>query len=161
MKKDWRKIKIPRVIYTCCGIDYDSLAFDSAEYFKCFAHKSKNKNMVDFFGNEFEVNFCITIWLVCRNNNCTTSFTYFYDFNNNLRLKIKKRGIKYILGLKDDCLEKLEIKLPEIPKFSNSKKYLWRYTDCNLQKKNVSNIYTLDDKKVGETKTQEVIIYKI
>ena len=161
MKKEWRKIKIPRVIYTCCGIKYDSLGFDNSEYFKCFAHKSENKKMSDFFGNEFMVNFCITVWLVCKNNNCVTSFTYFYDFNNDLRLKIKKRGIKYILGLKDKCLEKLAIKLPEIPTFSSSKKYLWRYTDCNLKKENVSNIYTLDDKKVGETNEQIVTTYKI
>ena len=78
-----------------------------------------------------------------------------------MRLKIKKRGIKYILGLKDKCLEKLVIKIPEMPSFSNSKKYLWRYTDCNLKKKNVSNIYTLDDKKVGETNEQKVITYNI
>ncbi len=161
MKKGWQKVNIPRVTYTCCGINYDSLSADSSDFFKCFVHKSEKKKMFDFFGNEFDVNFCITVWLVCKNNNCVTSFTYFYDFNNNLRLKIKKRGIKYILSLKDKCLEKLVIKLPEIPNYSNSKKYLWRYTDCNLRKKNVSNIYTLDDKKVGETNEQKVTVYKI
>ena len=39
-----------------------------------------------------------------------------------------------------------------------SKKYLWRYTDKHPTKANVSNIYTLDDKKVGETPPQNVKI---
>ena len=36
MKKYWEKIKLPRVIHTCCGYTYDSINNNAENYFKCF-----------------------------------------------------------------------------------------------------------------------------
>lgn len=161
MVRDWERVKLPRIIHTCCGYKYDSKDIKTIDYFRCFAHKSPNKEIADEKGNTKTVKFCITIWLVCKNNECINSFTYFYDDANKEITKKRIKGIKYILSLKNKFLANipLRIKTPKI--YENSKKYLWRYTDRHPTKKFVSNIYNLDDKKVGETSPQLVRILQL
>ena len=157
--KAWNKIKLPHIKHKCCGFLYDTHNAISSSYFRCFAHKSLRDKIADINGKLFDVKFCITIWLVCKNNECVTSFTFYYDKSNNIITKMQKSGINYLLSLKNKFLENIPIKI-KLPKVDvTSKKYLWRYTDFNPSKKLVSNIYNLDDKKVGETSPQEVKIY--
>ena len=161
MAQAWFRVKIPRISYVCCGYKYDNKNINTIDYFRCFAHKSRVDKIADNEGNYKRVKFCITVWLVCKNNNCITSFTYYYDYSNHVINKIQTKGLKYILSLKDSFLENipLNLKTPKIE--AKSKKYLWRYTDFNPDKKLVSNIYNLDDKKVGETAPQEIRIYNL
>ena len=158
MAQDWFRVKIPRVTHVCCGYKYDTKNLNSVHYFRCFAHKSPDEKIIDSTGNYQKVKFCITIWLVCKNNECITSFTYYYNYSNHVITKKQTNGLKYILSLKDNFLDNLQLKI-RVPKVEEvSKKYLWRYTDKHPTKANVSNIYTLDDKKVGETPPQNVKI---
>lgn len=161
MAKAWFRVRIPRVAHICCGQIYDTKNIKTLENFRCFAHKSTKNSILSNDGVLKKVKFCITIWLVCKNNNCVTSFTFFYDNTNHLITKKKTKGIKYLLKIKDKFLDNIPLKL-NIPKLeSASKKYLWRYTDRHPTKKFVSNIYDLDDKKVGETPPQPVIISRL
>lgn len=159
MAQVWSRVKIPRIVHECCGYKYDSKNTNTVDYFRCFAHKTLRNSIYDTNGILRKVKFCITIWLVCKNNECITSFTYFYDYSNHEITKIQTSGLKYILSLKDKFLEniplKVKIKRPE----PTGKKYLWRYTDKHPTKNLVSNIYNLDDKKVGETPPQQLMIY--
>ena len=161
MAQAWFGVRIPHIVYTCCGKTYDSKNINTVDFFRCFAHKSLKSCAFNNKGKLTKVKFCITIWLICKNNNCITSFTYYYDNTNHLITKTQTSGLKYILKLKDKFLDNipLRVKVPKIE--SASKKYLWRYTDKHPTKNFVSNIYDLDDKKVGETPPQQVYIYSI
>ena len=97
MTHDWTRVKIPRIIHVCCGYKYDSKNTETANYFRCFAHKSPTKHIQDLKGDSKEVKFCITVWLICKNNECITSFTYYYDKSNRIITKKQVKGIKYIL----------------------------------------------------------------
>ncbi len=157
MAKDWLRVKLPRIKHVCCGYKYDSKDINTVDYFRCFAHKNPQKDIIANKNGEFcVVNFCITIWLACKNNNCITSFTYYYDYSNHVILKKQTSGLNYILSLKDKFLDNisLNIKTPKV--YDTSKKYLWRYTDRHPTKEFVSSIYDLNDKKVGETSPQIV-----
>ena len=154
MEKAWKRIKLPEITHKCCGFTYNSKNLNTVEYFKCFAHKSLKEEMADINGHFYKVKFCITFWLVCKNNECITSFTFYYGKSNKLITKTQNRGIKYLMKLKDKFLENIELKIKVVKVDAKSKKYLWRYTDKHPKKKFVSNIYTLDDIKVGETEPQ-------
>ena len=158
MAQAWFRVRVPRVAHFCCGQWYDTQNIKTLEYFRCFAHKSTKNSIQDRNGVLKKVKFCITVWLVCKNNNCITNFTFFYDNTGHLIAKRQTKGLKYLLKIKEEFLGNipLKIKLPKLE--SASKKYLWRYTDGHPTKKFVSNIYNLDDKKVGETPPQPVII---
>ncbi|MCR4880943.1 MAG: hypothetical protein K6A44_03210 [bacterium] len=158
MAQAWFRVRVPRVAHFCCGQLYDTKNIKTLEYFRCFAHKSIKNSIQDNDGVLKKVKFCITVWLVCKNNNCITSFTFFYDNTNRLITKKQTRGLKYLLKIKDKFLDNIPLKV-KIPKVEiSSKKYLWRYVDAHPTKKFVSNIYNLDNKKVGETLPQPVII---
>ena len=159
MAKVWSKVKIPRIVHECCGYKYDSKNINTVDYFRCFAHKSLKNSVYDINGVLKKVKFCITLWLVCKNNDCITSFTYFYDYSNQEITKTQTSGLKYILSLKDKFLENIPLKLKIIKPQASSKRYLWRYTDKHPTKNLVSNIYNLDDKKIGETPPQPLTIY--
>ena len=161
MAQAWLKVRVPRVVHVCCGRTYDTKDFKTADCFRCFAHNSLKTSMPDRNGVLKKVKFCITVWLVCRNNNCITSFTFFYDVTSQLITKRQTNGLKYILKLNNKFLDNIPIKV-KIPKTeSASKKYLWRYTDKHPTKDFVSNIYNFDNKKVGETPPQKVIVYPL
>ena len=160
MAQVWQKVKVPRIIHTCCGYKYDTKNPLTVDCFRCFAHKSKNNVIKDEYGNSVQVKFCITIWLVCKNNECITNFTYFYDSANHVINKIQTSGLNYLLSLKDKFLGNIQLKITTPKIESKSKKYLWRYTDRHPSKEFVSNIFTLDDKKVGETPPQPVKYYR-
>ncbi len=161
MAKDWYRVKIPRITHVCCGYKYDNKDVNTINYFRCFAHKPPENNIVSHEGQLYTVKFCITVWLVCKNNNCVTAFTYYYDYANHVLFKEQISGLHYIESLKSKFLDNisLNIKTPKIR--VGSKKYLWRYTDRHPKKAFVSNIYDLDDRKVGETLPQEVSSYKL
>lgn len=161
MALDCLQVKIPRVVHICCGYKYDSKDIKSLEYFRCFMHKSSKDKIYDINGNLTKVKYCLTLWLVCKNNECITSFTYFYDCKNRVITHQQTSGLKYILGLKDKFIKNipLRVKIPKEQQKNN--KYLWKYTDRHPTKKFVSNIYTLDDKKVGETPPQQVTILQL
>ncbi len=161
MAQDWLRVKVPGIIHVCCGYRYDSKNAEASNYFRCFAHKSPTKQIVDINGDLKDVKFCITIWLICKNNECITSFTYYYDSANKIITKKQVKGIKYILSLKDKFLANIPLRTKTTKIEAKSKKYLWRYTDGHPSKKFVSNIYNLDDKKVGETPPQLVKIYQL
>jgi len=155
------RVKVPRVVHTCCGYKYDNKNLKSLEYFKCFLHRSPKEKIFNIKGNLIKVKYCLTIWLVCKNNNCITSFTYFYDWQNRVITHKQTSGLEYILRLKDYFIENIPLRVKTVREKAKSNKYLWKYTDYNPTKKFVSNIYTLDDKKVGETEPQKVIISKL
>ena len=161
MAQAWLRVRVPHIVHVCCGRTYDSKNYKTVDCFRCFAHKSTRASMPDANGVLKKVKFCITIWLVCKNNNCITSFTFFYGLTNQLITKRQTNGLKYILKLKDKFLDNipLKVKLPKLE--SASKKYLWRYTDKHPTKEFVSNIYNFDNKKVGETPPQKVSIYSL
>ena len=161
MAQAWLKVRVPRVVHVCCGRTYDTKDFKTADCFRCFAHKSLKTSMPDRNGVLKKVKFCITFWLICRNNNCVTSFTFFYDVTSQLITKRQTSGLKYILKLNNKFLDNipLKVKLPKLE--SASKKYLWRYTDKHPTKEFVSNIYNFDNKKVGETPPQKVSVYSL
>ena len=161
MAQAWLKVRVPHVVHVCCGRRYDTKDYKTAECFRCFAHKSVRASMPDKEGILKRVKFCITVWLICTNNNCIKSFTFFYDNTSQLITKRQTSGLKYILKLQKRFLDNIPIKV-RLPKTeSASKKYLWRYTDKHPTKNFVSNIYDLDDKKVGETPPQKVKIYPL
>ena len=159
MAKAWLKVRVPRVVHVCCGRRYDTKNFKTADCFRCFAHKSLRTSMPDKDGVLKKVKFCITVWLVCTNNNCITSFTFFYDITGQLITRKQISGLKYILKLNKNFWANIPIKVKLPRTESIGKKYLWRYTDKHPSKEFVSNIYNFDGKKVGETPPQKVIIY--
>ena len=160
MAQAWQRVRVPRITHVCCGYKYDTKNPLTVDFFRCFAHESTKNFMQDEKGNLVSVKFCITVWLVCKNNDCITNFTYFYNSAGHVINKIQTKGLNYLLKLKDKFLGNIPLKVV-IPKIeAKSKKYLWRYTDRNPSKKFVSNIYTLDDTKVGETPPQPVIYYR-
>ena len=59
-----------------------------------FHYHQKGASMPDNSGVLKKVKFCITVWLICKNNNCITSFTFFYDAASHL---ITKRNTIMIL----------------------------------------------------------------
>ena len=79
MAQAWFRVRVPRIVHFCCGQKYDTKDVKTVDYFRCFAHKSTKTAMPDKNGVLKKVNFCITVWLVCKNNNCITSFTFFYE----------------------------------------------------------------------------------
>ena len=160
MALDCLRIKIPRVVHVCCGYKYDSKNIKSLNYFRCFKHKSLKEKVYDINGNLRKVDYCLTLWLVCKNNDCITSFTYFYDCKNHVITHQQTSGLKYILSIKDKFIENIPLRVKTIKEKPNSNKYLWRYTDQHPTKKFVSNIYTLDDKKIGETEPQQVKVLR-
>jgi len=161
MINKWMGIKLPRITYKCCGFTYDSFNPLNTDFFRCFAHKSSEKKVKDKEGALQDVKFCITFWLVCKNNECITSFTYYYNQKKEIISNKQAKGIKYILKLKDKFIENIPIKV-KLPKLNiKSNNYLWKYTDRHPKKNFISNIYTLDDIKVGETLPQYPKIYKI
>ena len=161
MAQAWFGVRIPRIVHTCCGKTYDTKNINTVDFFRCFAHKSLKSHVFNEKGKLTKVKFCITVWLICKNNGCITSFTHYYDKTNRLIKKTQTSGLKYILKLSDKFLDNipLRVKIPKIE--SASKKYLWRYTDKHPTKNFVSNVYDLNDKKVGETPPQSVYIYKL
>ncbi|MDD3594531.1 MAG: hypothetical protein PHX18_07885 [Candidatus Gastranaerophilales bacterium] len=161
MNKKWKKAPLPRVAHVCCGYKYDTKDAHTINYFRCFAHKPLKKEVENRLGEGIKIDFCITFWLSCKNNDCIKSFTFYYDRKSNLVKKEEFKGIEYIMKIKDFFIENIEIKVKEPLTPGNSKKYLWLYTDGSPTKKFVSNIYNLDDKKVGETGVQEVRSYKL
>ncbi len=161
MAEAWNRVKLPKISHVCCGFLYETTNAETSDYFRCFAHKSLKEKMADINGNFFDIKFCITFWLVCKNNECITSFTFYYGKTNKLISQVQKKGINYLLSLKDKFLANIPLKIKFPKLLSTSKNYLWRYTDHNPNKKFISNIYNLDDVKVGETEVQKVKTYKI
>ena len=161
MAQAWLRVRVPRIVHVCCGQKYDTKDVKTVDYFRCFAHRSTKPSVPDKNGVLKKVKFCITVWLVCKNNNCITSFTFFYDNLSHIITKTQTSGLKYILKIKNGFLDNIPLRV-RIPKVeSSSKKYLWRYTDRHKSKNLVSCIYNLDDKKVGETPPQPVVIYSL
>lgn len=159
MAQAWERVRVPRVVHFCCGQMYDTKNQKTAEYFKCFAHKSLKDFVKDENGILTRVEFCITVWLICKNNNCITSFTFFYDKSSHVIAKTQTNGLKYILNIKDKFLCNISLKLKRPKLEISSKKYLWKYTNGHPTKDFVSVIYNFDDKKVGETPPQPIEVF--
>jgi len=71
------RVRLPQITHVCCGYFYNTKDVNTVSNFRCFAHKSTKNSLPDNNGILKKVKFCITIWLMCKNNGCITSFTFF------------------------------------------------------------------------------------
>lgn len=108
---------LPRIICTCCGITYDSYNHSDAEYFSGFKHKSDSD----------EYAYGITVRLVCKNNNCITSFTFYFDSQNEIIKTKKTKGSKLLHKLQKLYLEPVELEKEEDKFKKESKHDDWVY----------------------------------
>jgi len=135
-----KNVTLPRVIFECCGIKYDTKNANTINFFRAFLHENASlKNEGDF---------CITVWLNCKNNNCIKARTFFYNKNGKLLNHIDVRGIKYIAHLQNYFKENIVLAIREKRIVEKSNNHLWKYGKSTDGKK--QEIYDFNDRRVKD-----------